>query len=337
MALESKDPNPGLLSAATVGDYLVARGTFRSSGVIEVHELGGGVSNVVYAARQNRSRVVVKQALGRLRVSEEWFAERARALTEGGALVLAGRLAPGSVPEVLDLDSDACALTIEAAPSGWISWKEQLLSGNADPAIAARLGELLATWHAGTLEPAAASAFGTPRAFDELRVDPYYRTVAKRRPELRDAIDAYVRQMEANRQCLVHGDYSPKNVLVGDGLWVIDFEVAHRGDPSFDLAFMLSHLMLKRLHLHRASSGLELCAEAFWSAYERSCAPLIPQTSYVLGHVGCLMVARVDGKSPVEYLAAAEREAARTIGSALLLDPPGTIAEALSVSDELTS
>ncbi len=335
MALEPKDPNPGLLSVATVGGYLVARGIFDTVGAIEVHELGGGVSNVVFAARQDRNRVVVKQALARLRVSEEWFAQRERAVTEGDAILLAGQLAPGSVPELLDLDAGACALTISEAPPGWVSWKEKLLYGNADPRIAQRLGELLATWHTGTLQSSAASAFGKPQAFEELRVDPYYRTVAKRRPELRDAIDRYVQEMEATRECLVHGDYSPKNVLVGDGLWVIDFEVAHRGDPSFDLAFMLSHLMLKRLHLPQASSELGLCAEAFWSAYERACAPLIPKPSYVLGHVGCLMVARVDGKSPVDYLAGAEREAARRIGSVLLLDPPGSVAEALSLSESL--
>jgi hypothetical protein len=117
------------------------------------------------------------------------------------------------------------------------------------------------------------------------------------------------------------------------GFWVIDFEVAHYGDPAFDVAFMLSHLLLKRLHIPETSSELELCAETFWGAYEGVATRLCPSAAYVLGHVGCLMVARVDGKSPVEYLTDAEREAARRIGSELLLDPPGNIDEALALSD----
>jgi 5-methylthioribose kinase len=127
----------------------------------------------------------------------------------------------------------------------------------------------------------------------------------------------------------VHGDYSPKNVLVGDdgpgnGLWVIDWEVVHRGDPTFDLAFMLNHLALKSIHRSSAIADYEACAEAFVGAY----APTRPDPEYLLGLVGCLMVARVDGKSPAEYLTENGRERARTYGRSFLLDPPGSIGEA---------
>jgi len=141
--------------------------------------------------------------------------------------------------------------------------------------------------------------------------------------------------MDATRVCLVHGDYSPKNVLIGQGLWVIDFEVAHFGDPAFDLAFMLNHLLLKRLHLGGPGDGIESCVRGFWNGYLTGISDMPPpDLRYVLGHVGCLMVARVDGKSPAEYLSADEREAARTAGSQLLLEPPDSLDEALGVTAE---
>ena len=136
--------------------------------------------------------------------------------------------------------------------------------------------------------------------------------------------------MEATHVCLVHGDYSPKNVLVGDGMWVIDFEVAHFGDPVFDVAYMLNHLLLKLLHLPGSAPALESSAACFWEAYaSRVQDALLPETQYLLGHVGALMVARVDGKSPVEYLTRDEQDLARQLGSVLLLDPPQSLNEAL--------
>jgi 5-methylthioribose kinase len=316
-----------LLSPATVGDYLVRRGVLPSPDGVRAHELAGGVSNIVLAASRGAERVVVKQALPRLRVADEWLAKRERALSEGEALALAERLTPGSVPALLDLDPVRCALTIAAAPEGWTTWKSRLLAGEADPAIAAALGGLLAAWHRGTFEqPELARALGDREVFEQLRVDPYYRTVARRRPELATAIASYVERMAATHVCIVHGDYSPKNVLVGGRVWVIDFEVAHVGDPAFDVAFMLNHLLLKRLHLPAASLALERCVNGFWRSYRAGVpARLLPDLSYVLGHLGCLMVARVEGKSPAEYLSPAERATAVEVGSRLLLAPPASL------------
>jgi 5-methylthioribose kinase len=284
------------LSAESVAGYLAARGLLAPGEPTEVRTLGGGVSNDVFAVDGGGRRLVVKQALPRLRVADDWPAKRERALTEAAALRLAARIAPGSVPAVLDADPEAFALTIEEAPDGWVAWKQRLLAGDADPDVARRLGELLGSWHAATFRDAeVARTFGDLEAFDQLRVDPYYRTIARRLPSIAPAVEAYVSRMEATHACLVHGDYSPKNVLVGHGpsLWVIDFEVAHVGDPAFDLAFMLNHLLLKRLHVPAAAAALEECAGAFLEAYRRTVpTALEPEPTYVLGHVGCLMVAR---------------------------------------------
>jgi 5-methylthioribose kinase len=315
----------GLISAETVGEYLAGRGLIESHIPVRARELGGGVSNVVLAVEADGFRAVVKQALPRLRVADEWLAKRERAVTEGEALRLAGALVPGSVPGVLDVDRAACALVVALAPPQWRNWKDELLNGRADPEVARRLGETLAAWHRTTEDDEdVALRFGDVEAFDQLRVDPYHRTVMRRWPSLERAVGEYVEEMLDTRRCLVHGDFSPKNVLFGgEELWVLDFEVAHVGDPVFDLAFMLNHLMLKSIHRPAACEGYRDCAEAFLDAYAR---PL--EEHYLLGHTGCLMVARVDGKSPAEYLTEGERLLARSVGSQLVLDPPVSVGEA---------
>ena len=125
----------------------------------------------------------------------------------------------------------------------------------------------------------------------------------------------------------MHGDFSPKNVLVGsEGLWVVDLEVAHVGDPAFDLGFMLNHLLLKSIHRPADAARYYGCAHAFLLAYADGVPDeLLPPLDYVLAHVGCLAVARVDGKSPAEYLTADEQETARRIGVELLMGPPASL------------
>jgi 5-methylthioribose kinase len=321
-----------MLSAGTVDAYLEERGLLAPGVPTRVTELGGGVSNIVLGVEAAGFSCVVKQSLPRLRVADEWLAKRERAITEARALEVAAGLIPGAVPRVLDLDLEACAFTIERAPASWPTWKEDLLLGRTDEAVAHRLGSLLAAWHAGTTGAATAEAFADREGFDQLRIDPYYRTVMRAHPDLEGAVGTYAERLLGPGRCLVHGDYSPKNVLVGPGgLWLIDFEVTHFGQPSFDLAFMLNHVFLKTLHRPDAAGRYLACARVFWDAYAAGVPrPLAPDAEGVLGQVGCLMVARVDGKSPAEYLSEAERGLARLLGRWLLTSPPGSIDEALA-------
>jgi len=306
---------PRSLSSGTVAAYVVERGIFGSAVELDVQELSGGISAAVFAARGEGKRVVVKQAVERFRVADEWLVPPERAVTEAQALELMARLAPGSVPRLLDSDPEAFALVMEEAPTDWRPWKALLLEGTADPSVAARLGELLAVLHSADAD------LGSAESFEAQRVDPYLRTIQRRHRALADRIAAYIDRLVATQQCLVHGDYSPKNVLVGDdGLWVIDWEVVHRGDPVFDLAFFLNHLLLKTIHGPQAREGYEACGRAFLDAYGR-----VEDMTYVLGLVGCLMLARVDGKSPAEYLTEPQRERARAAGIVLLTSPPSSL------------
>jgi 5-methylthioribose kinase len=316
-------PHTALLSLDDVPRYLRGRGVLTGTR-IELCELGGGVSNLVVSAADGTRSVVLKQALPRLRVAGDWQAKRERALAEAAALERAWTLIPGSVPRVLDVDPDACTVTIELAPPTWSSWKGELTAGRVDETVAGRLGDLLATLHAGTRE---AIELDEWESFEQLRIDPYYREIARRHPALADAILALADGMAARRRCLVHGDYSPKNVLVGpSGLWIIDFEVAHRGDPTFDVAFLSTHLVLKALAYPSSGDPLLHALETFHDAYRASAPPsLVADPQYVMAHVGCLMLARVDGKSPAEYLDEPTRDRVRRLAIATIGSPPASL------------
>jgi 5-methylthioribose kinase len=269
--------------------------------------LGGGVSNTVFAVGGGGRRVVVKQSLERLRVTEEWRAPLGRVLTEAAALDLAHSVTPQHVPTVLFVDPTRYVLALAGAPAEWRDWKSCLLTGQVDSWVAQQLGGALAAWHNATRE----GALLQPRFFDSepfelLRVDPYYRTVARKRPDLSGPLHDLIDQMNSRRQCLVHGDFSPKNVLVDDlrkACWVIDFEVAHYGDPAFDVSFLLAHLLLKSLHKPEHRQAYDKCASMFVSAYaDQTSTALAPELPYVMRHVGALLAARALGKSPAEYL-----------------------------------
>ncbi len=325
------------MTASTVPDlealtgHLVRRGLIASPAGVEVRPLAGGVSNDVVAVTAPGFDAVVKQALGRLRVAEEWLADPARLDTEGRALQLAGRILPAAVPAVYDLAEGY--LVIERAPEDWRTWKQDLLGGNADPRVAEFLGRALGTWQRSTAGRADVAAdFGDVTAFTQLRVDPFHRVVAQRHPDLADVVERTVDQMQRAATCLVHGDYTPKNVLVspGDrGVWVIDWEVAHVGDPTFDPAWTVGHLLLKSAHRPDAAPGYAAAARAFLDGLTAELGGAVCiDAGQLVRQTGCLLLARVDGKSPADYLTDTGRSRVRDLGRRLLTAPPTDLLDA---------
>jgi 5-methylthioribose kinase len=228
---------------------------------------------------------------------------------------------------------------MSAAPPH-VVWKAELLAGRGDPRIAAACGRLLGILHAGTWRDAAiAQSCGDRQFFAALRLDPYYRRVADVHPELSREIERLIASHDDNRLCLVHGDYSPKNLLVHEaGLTLVDFEVGHYGDPAFDLGFLLTHLVLKAVHLADEFERYLALTATFWQAYRReltTAAPLAERAQLesraVRNFAGCAL-ARVDGKSPVEYLVDESRRAdVRRIAANLLRGDAATWDDALTV------
>jgi aminoglycoside phosphotransferase (APT) family kinase protein len=317
------------LEPGTIGRYLVERGLLPDADVT-VEALSGGVSNDVLAVGAGGVELVVKQALPRLRVADEWLATPNRIEREAQALSVAGALTPGAVPEPVHLARDLHLLVMTRAAPGARTWKADLLGGRVDAAVAASLGALAGRWHAATADdPATAGTFVDLEAFVQLRVDPYHRTVASRTPGLAARIEDLAGELLApeRRCCLVHGDLSPKNVLVdAPGLWVIDWEVAHFGNPVFDLGFVLCHLACKAVHRPAGATSLATAAATFLDAYAHVAPELRCRTgdAELAAHTAALMLARADGKSPVEYLDEEGRERLRDLaGQVLRATRPG--------------
>lgn len=187
-----------------------------------------------------------------------------------------------------------------------------LLSGQADPEIAARLGAYLATIHAATAgRPEYRDRWGDLEVFDQLRIDPFYRRIAEVHPTIQPAVARMIDAMSATQVCVVHADYSPKNILLTqDRLTLVDYETGHYGDPAFDLGFFLSHLLLKTvLHAPRAEEYLTL-PRRFWREYSAGVQPLAAREPFAvenlgrrtIPHLAGCMLARIDGKSTIDYL-----------------------------------
>lgn len=328
------------LTESSAAAYLASRG-WNIDG-LRVTSLGGGVSNTVLLcecpADPRASRLVLKQALGRLRVAEEWLADRDRVLREARGIEIASRwLAAGAVPAVLWTDREHWIYAMSAAPLESRPWKELLFAGESGASLVAReVARILGALIRGTWESESVKAeFGSKRVFDQLRLDAYYRFTAGRHPDLAGLIGDLVERTLAANQSLVHGDWSPKNLLIGtdNAVMAIDFEVVHFGDPAFDIAFLLNHLVLKFVHLAKGGRHCLDAARAFWETLRGELPDQIARLEEsTLRHLPVLMLARVDGKSPAEYLRESDKHLVRRLARQWILAPPSSISELL---DEL--
>jgi aminoglycoside phosphotransferase (APT) family kinase protein len=277
--------------------------------------LGGGVSCEIYRVRQGNVKFVVKRALARLRVKAEWLADVSRNAVEHAFYeTMAGPL-EGSVPRVFHHSPDRGYFTMEYLEDGWRNWKDLLLEGQIEPEHGHMAGSLMGRLHRVSWDHDEWRArFDTTANFRQLRTDPYYRTLIGQHPDHRAFLEAEIERLENTRLCLVHGDFSPKNILIhGHRMMLLDAEVAWYGDPAFDAAFLHTHLFLKGLlHAGRGSLWAETSSSA-WEAYAGEmgshCDTGLDRRTAVL--TAMMMLARIDGKSPVEYLTPGRRELTR--------------------------
>jgi tRNA A-37 threonylcarbamoyl transferase component Bud32 len=308
------------LTPQTAVAYLTARNVLSPGTDASAEPMTGGVSSDVVAVTGTNIDLVVKQALPKLRVQQEWLASPRRILTEAEALIEARRIRPSDVPQVVDVDADAMTLTIGRAPRSQRNWKADLLDGLIDSLTARSAGSALAAWHTGTAFNASIRARYHNEIFIKLRTEPFYATLLPRHPALADRLGELVNELLATQWCLVHGDFSPKNILAdGARISVVDWEVAHCGDPAFDLAFLTAHLLLKAVRRPTDLPGYRALATVFLDTYMNEVtASLRRPDDYLAAHVACLMLARVDGKSPVEYLTDDQRSQARELACSAL-------------------
>jgi len=334
----SSAPNPlptADLVAAAGPDPLVA--SLRRMGLVSADQpvrltpLAGGVSSDIYRVDLPGQTLCIKRALARLKVAADWQAPVERNRWEVEWMRVAAGIVPAAVPAVLGEDRAAgCFAMAYLGADDHPIWKSLLRDGVIDPVTAGEVGAVLGRIHAATAHRAdLAARFPTDDIFYAIRLEPYLVATGRAHPDLAARLKGLVEVTRTTKRVLVHGDFSPKNILAGPaGPVILDAECAWYGDPAFDLAFVLNHLLLKGAWRpawrERYAAAFDALLRAYlahvaWEAaegLEARTAALLPG----------LMLARIDGKSPVEYLTtAAEREAVRPFACPLLINPLGTL------------
>ncbi len=322
---------PGALAS-----YLRRRGYAAPDEPLPIRVLRGGVSNRTVWVGRAGGDWVVKQALSRLRVATEWRSDPARIFREAeGMRILAPLLPDGTILPFLFEDRDHGLLAMAAAPEPHENWKTQLLAGRIDAGLVRQFGEALGHMH-HRFDAEAYPADGLLRDrsfFESLRVEPYYRYTVEQVPAAAGFIERLVARTDDAVYTLVHGDYSPKNVLVYEGRMILlDHEVIHIGDPAFDLGFSLTHLLSKAHHLPERRTAFADAALAYWAAYVGVAGHLArwgDLEARAAAHTLACLLARVAGRSPLEYLAGDARRAQREAVVSLMERPPATIHETI--------
>jgi aminoglycoside phosphotransferase (APT) family kinase protein len=275
--------------------------------------LSGGVSSDIWRVDAPGGPFCVKRALAKLKVRADWRAPTDRNAYEAAYLEVATRIAPGSVPELLHRDRFAEALVMRFLdPASHPLWKGELRDGRADPSFAEAVGERLAGIHRATARDAeVAGRFPSDAIFHHIRLEPYLLATARSHTDLGRQLVQLARRTAMTRLALVHGDVSPKNILVGPkGPVFLDAECAWFGDPAFDLAFCLNHLLLKCLWSPPAAGAFLDCFDALAESYLAGAVwePRAGLEARVATLLPGLFLARIDGKSPVEYVTAEEQK-----------------------------
>lgn len=286
---------------------LVRMRLLRAGQSVPMTALAGGVSSDIWRVDLPGRTICVKRALPRLKVEAEWVVPVDRSRHEWDWYRLVDARLPGACPHPIARDETSNLFAMDFLPAAtYPLWKKQLLAGEVDVAVARAVGTTLGRIHATTAgDVTVARAFATDALFHALRLEPYLEAAARAHPDRAQAILAIEATTASTRRVLVHGDVSPKNILVGPGGPVfLDAECAWYGEPAFDLAFCLNHLLLKMLARPDRRDTLAASFVALTDGYAAEvdwepAADVLARTAHLLP---ALFLARVDGKSPVEYL-----------------------------------
>lgn len=308
--------------------YLRQGGWLHPNEPAHIEALGWGVSNIVLRVQTPDRLFILKQSRPQLRTKATWFSDINRVYREQEVMEALHPLLPAdTVPAVLFADRANYVFAMSHAPLDARVWKETLLRGEVDLTLGERAGTILGQIHEQTAcARGLVEKFRDRTVFVQLRIDPFYRRIQERWPELKDLITPLIDTMMSSAEALCHGDYSPKNILAHDqGFTLVDYETAHLGDPAMDLGFFLSHLLLKAIKRPGEREAFHELTRAFWRGYQRELHTLSFAQLQQRGvpHLGVCLLARIDGTSPVDYLTeASQRAQARSLGRSLLLQPP---------------
>jgi 5-methylthioribose kinase len=311
--------------------YLRATGRIGLKEKLSIRVLAGGVSNrTVWVKRESGEAWVIKQALGKLRVKVDWFSDPARIHREALGLGWLGKIG-ASTPALVFEDESHHLLAMEAVAEPHENWKVRLLRGELELEYVRQFGRLLGMIHRKGWEQrdVTSKTFGDRSFFESLRIEPYYLYTAQQEPRAAEFLRMLVDDTRGRRDTVVHGDYSPKNILVWERkIVLLDHEVIHFGEPAFDLGFALTHFLSKAHHVKAKRAEFANAAIAFWQAYREELGPT-PwgkdlEARAIRQTLGCLL-ARVAGRSQLEYLDDRKRAAQRKAVVGLMAEVPAGV------------
>ena len=293
--------------------YLLERGIIRDEDGYSLHYCKGGVSGTVAFVYAGEKPLIIKQALGQLKVKEDWFCDPNRMGIEYRSNEIVHRLAPDCAPQVYFYDEANYIFGREAVPENSSTWKADLLSGLLDFAVAEKAIHTLALVHNSCAnDKDTAEIFADKKIFYDLRISPYIEFTVGKYPELTDYAQPIIKELMESAITLIHGDFSPKNIMVTDrNISILDYEVAHYGHPSFDLAFFANHFILKAVKNKQwAGAYLSMLAYMLDIYFANvTCMSAIALEHSFVRLLSLMMLARVDGKSPAEYITLDEDKA----------------------------
>lgn len=315
--------------------YLRRAGHIATDETPRIKVLQGGVSNrTVLVERSSGESWVLKQALEKLRVAVDWFSSPERIHREASGLRWLGKIAPpNTLPRFIFEDRDTHILAMEAIPQPHENWKQMLLAGRLNFDHIVQFGSLLGVIHRQAYQRSREIAphFEDRSFFESLRLEPYYLYTATQVAEAADFLNALVDETRNTLLTLVHGDYSPKNILIYQNhLILLDHEVIHWGDPAFDVGFSMTHLLSKAHHLREKRADFQQAALHYWQTYFAEIKSLDWANSLesrAVRHTLACLLARVAGRSPLEYLDSDKRNRQREAILPIMADPPSHIAE----------
>ena len=298
--------------------------------------LPGGVSSDILRidlpGRSPGLSFCFKRALAKLKVAADWRAPVERNHAEAEWLRVAGELVPQVVPRILGEDMQSGAFAMEyLAPALHPVWKNELRDGNIHAETAAAVARSIAAIHAGTAQRTdLAQRFANDHIFHPIRLEPYLLATAARHPDCAARLCELAETTARNKVALVHGDLSPKNILVAArGPILLDAECAWYGDPAFDLAFCLNHMLLKCLWRPQWRERYLACFDALASTYLAPVTwePRAAIEARVAHLLPGLFLGRVDGKSPAEYVTdERDKQRVRRVARRFLLQPVDQLA-----------
>lgn len=318
--------------------YLEREEHIRVGEQVSFKKLAGGVSNrTVLVSFPDGHGWALKQALAKLRVEVDWFSSPERIMVEAKALRWLNRFAPpGTTPAFVFEDEANHLMAMAAIPEGHENWKTVLLSGRIVPDHFQQFGLLLGAIHRQSSEdaPEVCRTFADTSYFENLRLEPYYLYTVEKIPAAGNFLNTLAQESRRHKHSLVHGDFSPKNTLLyRDKLILLDYEVVHFGDPAFDIGFAMTHFLSKAHHLPRQRTSLADAAALFWRVYSEQIAVLDwadALEARTVRHTLACLLARVAGKSPLEYLTPLEARRQLEIVLRLIKGPANTISDLIS-------